>query len=561
MPHHNSSGTSASTCSGNHGSVPTFGTGAGHGLTSGLRSIAGAAAAAASPTVSNHGAQSRALARSATTAGGMSLNGTPLQSSSSHGLSLQQQQQQPPSILLNPLESGHTPSVAWKSETREGKIVTKIPAVPSEKDKAEERARIAREKERQREKEREAREKEIQREKEKEKVLWGILPKKALMMGMSDINFNAQVAILGGWGNGSGTQTIVPVVDRKREKEKELERKRMEEMEQQLKREKEEEKKRKEAGASPEPTEAEDEILEPEELAAINAIINTRRSMEAAQALASGQVKMRRANSTSGSVRMRRGRTSLSEASPDEPVVAESRSPSASASASRPQRHASSAADLSSSSVDSPPVPSSPVDPALQQTPLAQADQQLFRSAKIRFAALPSPYEDGLEGEEYLQPQQLREEGPVHSALGAGLLSSGLLLGAVPFADQARAANSPERELQGDLSVSSATGMSAESSLMRSEGSAQTMTGIPIDSANRKSGPSSITSAEISAEPSSASSISESGISNNKPSSLHSMRSAASSTRGGKYMDRTDTMTTDGSEGSSEFGRWGKSKW
>ncbi|CAD6931032.1 unnamed protein product [Tilletia controversa] len=140
-------------------------------------------------------------------------------------------------------------------------------------------------KQREREKqlEREAREREREKEQEKERAernklearIWGI-PRRALLLGLPEVNFNAQMAMLGGWGNGSGGPTNLGTPSTPSKaflKERERERIRQREREKQRSQEAEEE-----------------ERLDPEELAALNAIINTRRSMAAAQALASGSI-------------------------------------------------------------------------------------------------------------------------------------------------------------------------------------------------------------------------------------------------------------------------------
>jgi len=218
------------------------------------------------------------------------------------------------SILLNPSKK-KTFVDAWRTGDGTGPAVLHIPAVQTTRDRELEK-----------EKERIAREKEIERElKEKEQAekVWGI-PKKAFYMGLGEINFNAQMAILGGWGNGSGPATDfrpnmavpLPLVRgptmtrrpssrsergrgsssrqssskgkgdreksrREREKQREKEKQQAIEREQAVRKQRE-----KEEG------EESDSSMDLEELASLNAIINTRRSMEAAQALASGQHKM-----------------------------------------------------------------------------------------------------------------------------------------------------------------------------------------------------------------------------------------------------------------------------
>jgi hypothetical protein len=174
--------------------------------------------------------------------------------------------------------------------------IRRVPYVAS----ARERREAARERERAREAAREKeREKMREKEKEAESKVWGI-PKKAFYLGLPDINFNSQASMLAGWGNGSGTTDYRPnrrpmsahggaggrgtsFGDSRREtsqRVRERERERRD-------REKEREKREKEIEADA----AEDDPMDPEELAALNAIINTRRSAASAMALASGQVR------------------------------------------------------------------------------------------------------------------------------------------------------------------------------------------------------------------------------------------------------------------------------
>lgn len=209
------------------------------------------------------------------------------------------------SILLNP-SNKKTFVDAWRALDGSGPAVLQIAAVPT-----------ARDRELEKERERIEREKEIERElKEREQAekVWGI-PKKAFYMGLGDINFNTQMAILGGWGNGSGPATdFRPTVPSnpprrpsssggrpsssggrpsssagreksKRDKDRQqgLER----EQADRKRREKETEKEKEKEGGG-----ESDDSMDLEELASLNAIINTRRSMEAAQALTSGQHKM-----------------------------------------------------------------------------------------------------------------------------------------------------------------------------------------------------------------------------------------------------------------------------
>ncbi|UZJ54815.1 hypothetical protein CBS101457_004135 [Exobasidium rhododendri] len=203
------------------------------------------------------------------------------------------------SILRNPSKK-KTFVDAWRSVDGSGPAVLQIPAIPT-----------ARNREVERERERMAREKEIERElKEKEQAekVWGI-PKKAFYMGLGEINFNAQMAILGGWGNGSGPATdfrpnmIVPLNRRPSNRSSKGGRRKTgrinsiskEEREQQREREKQQAIEREQAvrkQREKEEGENSDSSMDLEELASLNAIINTRRSMEAAQALANGQHKM-----------------------------------------------------------------------------------------------------------------------------------------------------------------------------------------------------------------------------------------------------------------------------
>lgn len=186
--------------------------------------------------------------------------------------------------------------------------ILRVPAIPSARERREaaREAELAAEKARERE-----REKAREKEREAEDKLWGI-PKKAFYLGLPDLNFNSQASMLAGWGNGSGTTDFRPTPrpqsahgahgrthsvtsggiggggessrrdstqrDRDRERER-AERER----EAERQRKKEEEERAKDAEM--------DEPMDPEELAALNAIINTRRSAASAMALASGAVK------------------------------------------------------------------------------------------------------------------------------------------------------------------------------------------------------------------------------------------------------------------------------
>lgn len=209
-------------------------------------------------------------------------------------------------------------------------VVTHIPAVPTEKELLRQKEKRERDKAREREererKEREAREAELEMEIQfKEEKVWGI-PKKAFYLGLGSVpgalNFNAHMAMMAGWGNGSGgpsdftppppQRTSFPASKvSARGKTVALSKK---EKSSKSKPRDEEATATSVNGANTvskrlrtEEEDIEEERLDPEELAALNAIINTRRSMAAAQALASGQVKLpapkRPVRSHCGSVR------------------------------------------------------------------------------------------------------------------------------------------------------------------------------------------------------------------------------------------------------------------
>ncbi|CAO1628800.1 unnamed protein product [Sympodiomycopsis kandeliae] len=201
-------------------------------------------------------------------------------------------------------------------------VVTHIPAVPSEKEIQRRKEKRARQREERERKEKEAKELELAMELEKkEEKVWGI-PKKAFYMGLGSvpgaINFNAQMAMLGGWGNGSGGPTDITTTTPSREVRSN---KRPKSSTSQspsnhhrgsnndsntLSRASSGDTIRSNTAATPTQnslhrrksadthrySSEEEEKLDPEELAALNAIINTRRSMAAAKALASGQVKL-----------------------------------------------------------------------------------------------------------------------------------------------------------------------------------------------------------------------------------------------------------------------------
>ncbi|KAE8210960.1 hypothetical protein CF327_g5231 [Tilletia walkeri] len=187
------------------------------------------------------------------------------------------------SILLKP-DGGSPRHLEWYEVHNGVPLALRIPAPITQKQREREKQleREAREREREKELERE-REKERAERNKLEARIWGI-PRKALLLGLPEVNFNAQMAMLGGWGNGSGgpTNSSTPSTPSKGFlKEREREKIRQREREKQRS------------------AEAEDERLDPEELAALNAIINTRRSMAAAQALASGAVVPPRPRRTS----------------------------------------------------------------------------------------------------------------------------------------------------------------------------------------------------------------------------------------------------------------------
>lgn len=226
------------------------------------------------------------------------------------------------SILLNnprrATVSGPSPSESPSSEAGPSRlplnaaqaapVVRSIPAVPSEK----EVQRIKERKERERAKQREERERkeqesieaelamEIQRKEEK---VWGI-PKKAFYLGLGSVpgslNFNAHMAMMAGWGNGSGgpTDFIVPPVARSKTKKhrRSASGRSLTPHERKTTTKARQQDEANASGSAPQVTQKGDdedeEKLDPEELAALNAIINTRRSMAAAQALASGEVRL-----------------------------------------------------------------------------------------------------------------------------------------------------------------------------------------------------------------------------------------------------------------------------
>lgn len=198
----------------------------------------------------------------------------------------------------------------WRVKDADGSqaapAVLRIPAVPTLKEQKE--------RELQREFERAEREREIEREvreKEQAEKVWGI-PRKAFYLGLGEINFNAQMAMLGGWGNGSGGMGV-DVANRTPLTSKATRRKstpvtfggslskkptqksksgRPSSSHGSIKRGHEQHTAPKPPPKEPEESDS-DESMDLEELAALNAIINTRRSMEAAQVLASGMYAAR----------------------------------------------------------------------------------------------------------------------------------------------------------------------------------------------------------------------------------------------------------------------------
>ncbi len=505
------------------------------------------------------------------------------------------------SILLNPLRPAVPPKpVAWQAEGKDGTLRTKIAAVPSEKDKMEERVRIAREKEKQLEREREAKEKELQREREREnQKVWGI-PKKALMLGMGDINFNSQMAILGGWGNGSGTSTQVPAVDKKKEKEQALQRKHMEEKERELLQLQDKQQSAKEAHrkekqltkpgpAAEEKPEEDIDVLDPEELAAINAIINTRRSMEAAQALASGQVKMRRAHSLSSTSAHAHAQAQASGSSAHGHQRQQPRSTSQTPDDSRAAEgdvsttsdatvlaNGGESADTSGSFASGVHIDDASFDTI---GGVGAAGRQ---SPRIRFAAFPSAQE--MEENESDSDMSSSDDGHggfgLTSALGVGLLSGGLLMGSLPLA---REEANRRRAAMGSQNGHAATELTADGAKTETEDETPTNAsfapsdlslGTPTDASDgglvRRGSTTSDAASASEAHATSASS----GGSAHRPSSVRSLLSASSrgskdNHHNSKRLDRTDTVASNQTASSHEEdmsdaeneARWGRSKW
>ncbi|CCF51336.1 uncharacterized protein UHO2_04154 [Ustilago hordei] len=232
------------------------------------------------------------------------------------------------SILINPRKRPYSgviyanPALLAGASTVAAPVVTHIPAVPSRKEREKERERA-----RERDKERE-REREKAKSKDDEKI-WGI-PKKALLLGLGDLNFNAQMAMMAGWGHGSGGASILPSTavtanDRTRIRPSSssdlpksgassLSSKRSaHDSDSDSDSKPEHDGRRYERGSSTPNASSQSlavstnkssqaerstgnspvhEPMDPEELAALNAIINTRRSMAAAQALVSGSIAL-----------------------------------------------------------------------------------------------------------------------------------------------------------------------------------------------------------------------------------------------------------------------------
>ncbi|SNX85898.1 uncharacterized protein MEPE_04607 [Melanopsichium pennsylvanicum] len=334
------------------------------------------------------------------------------------------------SILINSRKRPYSgvifanPVVVAGSSTAAAPVVTHIPAVPSRKEREKERER-AREQEKERERERAK-----AKSKDDEKI-WGI-PKKALLLGLGDLNFNAQMAMMAGWGHGSGgvsilPSTVVPTNERKRirpSSSAELQRSTASSISSRRSvkdSDNEDEGTNKErqrdsssslrcsrsnasiassdgghtasnkksasqadgSSVSPSPT---DEPMDPEELAALNAIINTRRSMAAAQALVSGTISIT-------APRILRG-SSYGSSSQDltRPQLEEKRFESQDSVPSM-SSVAHSAASLSSSN-----LPISPYEKTLQPSALVASNTGStileaadVKSPRIRFAPLPTP--------------------------------------------------------------------------------------------------------------------------------------------------------------------------
>ncbi|TKY84492.1 hypothetical protein EX895_006393 [Sporisorium graminicola] len=309
-------------------------------------------------------------------------------------------------------------STAAGSSSAAAPVVTHIPAVPSRKEREKERERA-----REREKERE-RERERAKSKDEEKI-WGI-PKKALLLGLGDLNFNAQMAMMAGWGHGSGGASILPSTaiptsnDRKRlrpSSSAELPRPSSSSSRRSARHSDSEDddddddddapkrgscsrhasrsardggahnsSAKNDGGLSSSPTE---EPLDPEELAALNAIINTRRSMAAAQALVSGSLSL--------GPRALRTSTSFGSSAQDlsRPPLEEKRFESQD---SVPSMSSIGNSSLSIASSSQPPTTTSEkalqlpaTHPSSSSTTTTVLDASESKSARIRFAPLPTP--------------------------------------------------------------------------------------------------------------------------------------------------------------------------
>ncbi len=338
------------------------------------------------------------------------------------------------SILINARQRPYkgviyaNPALVSGSAALAAPVVSHIPAVPSRREREKERERA-----REREKERE-RERERAKNKDDEKI-WGI-PKKALLLGLGDLNFNAQMAMMAGWGHGSGGASILPSTavpssnDRKRIRPSTAgdaprsapssitsRRSANDDSDDDADTHRSQKQSRRpltssgsgsgngsssailvtdgahsssskkassngDASAGTSPTE---ERMDPEELAALNAIINTRRSMAAAQALVSGQIgvtpRSARGSSFGGSTH------DLSR-----PPLEEKRFES--------QESVPSMSSMahSSTSFASSNLPTSPSDRGLQPPPSLSIgsgstilEAAEIKSPRIRFAPLPTP--------------------------------------------------------------------------------------------------------------------------------------------------------------------------
>jgi hypothetical protein len=310
-------------------------------------------------------------------------------------------------------------------------------------DPAAQRRKERREREKLREKEeRERREREIREREleladaieEQEEKVWGI-PKKAFYFGLGSvpgaINFNAQMAMMAGWGNGSGGQgdyvrasndslTRPPYKTRassgssKRPSSSRSASSGSKSALQKAKPSRAAAKKEERAAANKEAIEAlrssnsninsayadsdgsDSDVIDAEELAALNAIINTRRSMAAAQALASGEVKL------------------PAPKRPVRPGLAALRGVSMETVATTP----SSTSDVTSLTAgDDAEALESKSRPTFRRNESTESQLEGTASCKIRFAPLPrpSPIDDDMEdvtpGGDYLVEGQTDESG------------------------------------------------------------------------------------------------------------------------------------------------------